>query len=96
MSDKPILIPQHQDDPQWVIIWPIDELLPILLGGCTGLLVGQLLVGVLIGYLIAKAYKFAKSSRHKGFVMHWLYGHGLLWSRTRTLKNTYERKFIPR
>ena len=96
MADKPTEIPQHQDDPQWIIIWPIDELTPILLGGCLGMLIGQLTIGLLIGFGISKAYKFAKSSRHKGFVLHWLYGHGLLWSKTKTLKNTYNRRFIPR
>ncbi|MBE6423085.1 type IV conjugative transfer system protein TraL [Succinivibrio dextrinosolvens] len=96
MSEKPIEIPQHQDDPQWIMIWPMDELLPIVFGFCFGLLIGQVLICSAVGLGIAKAYKFAKSSRHKGFVLHWLYGHGLLWTKNRTLKNTYNRKFIPR
>ena len=96
MADKPTEIPQHQDDPQWIIIWPIDELLPIAILSGVGLLFEQLTICFLIGIGIAKAYKYAKSSRHNGFVLHWLYAHGLALSRSKTMQNTYFRKFIPR
>lgn len=93
---QPIRIPIHHDDPQWLIIWPIDELLPIAVLSCIGLLIGQAFILFCIGWGIAKAYRFAKSSRHNGFVLHWLYGHGIYFSATRTFKNTYNRNFIPR
>jgi len=96
MSEKPIEIPQHQDDPQWIMIWPIDELLPLVIGLCFGLFIGQVFICTAIGFVISRFYKKAKSSHHNGFVLHWLYGHGLLWTKNRTLKNTYNRKFIPR
>ena len=96
MAQRPIDIPQHQDDPQWIMIWPMDELLPLLIGFCFGLLIEQAFICSVLGFVISKFYKKAKSSHHRGFVIHWLYGHGLLWTRNRTLKNTYNRRFIPR
>lgn len=95
MSQGPIQIPSHHDDPQWIIIWPIDELLPIAVLSGIGLVVEQLTICFLIGIGIAKAYKYAKSSRHNGFVLHWLYAHGLSLFKSRTMQNTYYRKFIP-
>lgn len=93
---KPTEIPQHQDDPQWIIIWPVDELAPIVILASIGILIEQAFVFTVVGFAIARFYRVAKSSHHNGFVLHWLYAHGLLISGSKTLKNTYNRRFIPR
>ena len=94
---KPIEIPQHQEDPQWIIIWPIDELIPIMLAIGFGVFFEQVLLLLIIGYGVSRAYRTAKATRQNGFIQHWLYSKGIYpFTTTKTLKNTFTRKFIPR
>lgn len=92
---KPTEFPSHHDDPQWIIIWPIDEILPIVACGCAGILFSQATIMVIIGYVISRAYHSAKAVKQRGFVEHWLYSKGLFFSKSRTMKNTFNRHFFP-
>lgn len=92
---KPTQIPTHQDDPQWIIIWPIDELLPVVACGCVGILMSQAAIMLAIGYLVSRAYHRAKDTKPNGFVEHWAYSKGVSFCRSKTMKNTFNRRFIP-
>ncbi len=90
-----IEIPTKQDDPQWLIIWQVDELLPIAVLGSIGILNSQAVILTVIGYLIARAYRRVKYTRHKVFMVHWLFIHGIGLSTSHTIHNSFERYFIP-
>ena len=92
---KPTQIPTHHDDPQWIIIWPIDELLPVVACGCAGILFSAAALMTFAGYLVSRAYHRAKDTKPNGFVEHWAYSKGVFFSKSRTMKNTFNRRFLP-
>ena len=45
----PVQIPRHVDDPATLLLWRIDDLVPMVLMVSFGILAGQLLLFLLLG-----------------------------------------------
>ncbi len=70
---KPVIIPSLIDDFPQVMLWSVDEIVPVMLGMLAGVLLNQAVLGLLFGLIIAKIYKKIKAGKNDGFLAH------LLW-----------------
>ena len=92
---QPVEIPRHVDDPPTLLLWRIDDLVPVVLMLVLGILADQLLVFVLLGIVLVRLYGRFRDSRPDGYALHWAYWAGLLSLRGRTTPNPFIRRWLP-
>lgn len=93
---KPVRIPRRIDEPPYLLMWPIDEILPILMGLAVGIFIGSVFWTLLLGWLISKAYKKKKESNPDGFFFHIFYWYtGLSFNKLRTMINPFIKRLFP-
>jgi conjugal transfer pilus assembly protein TraL len=88
-------IPRHIDDPPQLLLWRVDDLLPLLVALITGVLTDHLLLFLALGVVGVRLYGRYRESRPDGFVAHALYWAGLLPLAGRTCPNPFIRRFLP-
>ena len=88
---QPIEIPRGVDDPPMLLLWRLDDLLPITILMVLGILIEQLLFCLLAGVVISRLYARFRDSRPDGYALHWCYWHGLLALKARTCPNPFSR-----
>lgn len=94
MSNE-VRIPAYIDEPPYVLFWRIDEVFPIGIALVAGVLIAQLIVCLIIGFVLARLYRRYCDNRPDGYMLHALYWHfGAISKQTRTMPNAYEREFI--
>ena len=57
----PVEIPRHVDDPPTLLLWRIDDLVPVVLMLVLGILADQLLVFLLLGIVLELAGAVARN-----------------------------------
>ena len=92
---QPVEIPRHVDDPPTLLLWRVDDLVPVVLMLVFGILVDQLLVFLLLGIVLVRLYGRFRDSRPDGYALHWAYWVGLLGLRGRTTPNPFIRRWLP-
>ena len=92
---QPVEIPRHVDDPPTLLLWRIDDLVPVVLMLVLGILADQLLVFLLLGIVLVRLYGRFRDSRADGYALHWAYWSGLLGLRGRTTPNPFIRRWLP-
>ena len=92
---QPVEIPRHVDDPPTLLLWRIDDLVPVVLMLAFGILSDQLLVFLVGGIMLVRLYGRFRDSRPDGYALHWAYWIGLLHLRARTAPNPFIRAFLP-
>ncbi|MFK4134951.1 MULTISPECIES: type IV conjugative transfer system protein TraL [Pseudomonas] len=92
---KAINIPTRCDDPLHVLIWSLDELVPIGVGLLFGMAIGKALLCGAIGYAVTFLYQKYKDGHADGYLIHVGYWLGILPSRSTTLPNPYARRWLP-
>lgn len=92
---QPVDIPSRIDDPIHVLLWSLDELVPVMAGLLLGMAVGQALLCGAIGYAVTYLYQKYKDGHADGYLIHLCYWAGLLPSRSQTLLNPYTRRLLP-
>lgn len=90
-----IRIPARVDDPPHLIIWSMDELMPIVFGFLIGLFIDQKLIFTGVGWLVSKAYVRFRDTHPNGYILHMIYSWGFWPSRTKLLPNPYIQRFFP-
>ncbi len=90
MSSR-IPVPLYVDSPQQVLIFSIDELVPVVLFLGLGILIDQAFILTCAGIGLAKAQRRYIDSMPDGFMLHWLYWTGLYPVKSRTLPNALRR-----
>jgi len=96
VSNEPIKIPAHIDEPPYVLFWRLDEVLPIGVGLVAGIWLAQLTICLVIGLVVARFYRRFCDNRPDGFLLHSIYWYmgAIGYKRPRTMPNSYERDFI--
>lgn len=90
-----VKIPRHADEPPHLLLWSVDEIAPILLGMCIGIMVRQMLLCMLIGFFMTSQYKRVRDNNPDGFFLHYLYWYGVPVCKSKQFVNPFIRNFIP-
>nr|WP_083848865.1 type IV conjugative transfer system protein TraL [Pseudomonas luteola] len=92
---KAITIPTRCDDPLHVLIWSLDELVPIGVGLLFGMAIGKALLCGAIGYAVTFLYQKYKDGHADGYLIHIAYWMGAIPSTSKTLLNPFARRVLP-
>ena len=95
MHRSPLLFPRHLDDPPTLLLWRIDDLVPVGLALCLGILTDQFLLFSTLGLVGVRYYSRYRDSRPDGYALHWGYWTGLIPLASRTTPNPYIRRWLP-
>ena len=91
----PVRLPTKIDEPHQFLLWSADEMIPLLVLFVFGVMLGQVLIFLAMGFGLTSVYKKYKNSKPDGFLLHALYWAGLLPSRAKTIVNPFKRRFLP-
>ncbi len=92
---SPLALPQGVDDPPSLLLWRLDELIPLVLMLVIGMLSDRLLIFLALGLVLSRLYGRFRDSRPDGFALHWGYWHGLVPLKVRRCPNPFCRRFLP-
>jgi len=84
-------LPHGIDDPPSLLLWRLDDLIPLILMLMIGILADRLLLFVLFGLGLSRLYGRFRDSRPDGFALHWAYWHGLVPLAARSCPNPFSR-----
>jgi conjugal transfer pilus assembly protein TraL len=87
----PLDLPQGVDAPPSLLLWRLDDLIPLILMLMVGILADRLLMFVLLGLALSRLYGRFRDSRPDGFALHWAYWHGLVPLAARSCPNPFSR-----
>lgn len=90
-----IRIPRHVDLPQLILAWTIDEILPVLVLLVVGIATDWFFSCLALGIALMQLVRRFRESKPDGYLLHWLYWHGLLPLRTRSAINPFQRRIDP-
>jgi conjugal transfer pilus assembly protein TraL len=93
--NKSIEFPRYIDDPPTLLIWRLDDLMPMVLSLVIGILTGQLLLFLLAGWAMSHGYRKFRDRAPDGYAIHLLYWWGLIPMGSRTVGNPYDRRHLP-
>ena len=86
--------PRYVDDPPTLLLWRIDDLIPVVVFGSIAILIDQPLL-FLVGLLLVRLYGRFREGRADGYALHALYWAGLWRLRARTTPNPFIRIWLP-
>ena len=95
MEVKAIHIPRHIDDPQQLLLWSADEVMPIILGLLIGMIIGKALICTMIGFVVMHQYRKFRDNHPDGFLQHAAYEWGFMPSAAPSFGNPYIRQLFP-
>lgn len=75
---KQLRMPRHVDDPKQILVFTIDEIVPVGAGLIFGVVIDKMLLCALVGLAIAKLQRRYIDSQPDGFILHWLYWFNLV------------------
>jgi conjugal transfer pilus assembly protein TraL len=84
-------LPRGVDDPPSLLLWRLDDLIPLILMLVIGMLTDRLMIFLVLGLVLSRLYGRFRDSRPDGFALHWCYWQGLLPLRARTCPNPFSR-----
>jgi conjugal transfer pilus assembly protein TraL len=88
---QPLALPHGVDDPPSLLLWRLDDLIPLILMLVIGMLTDRLAVFLVLGVMLSRLYGRFRDSRPDGFALHWCYWHGLLPLPARSCPNPFRR-----
>ncbi|MBB3105326.1 type IV conjugative transfer system protein TraL [Azomonas macrocytogenes] len=91
----PVKIPRRVDDPPHLLLWSADELAPILLGLFFGVMLKKVGIMLLLGFALTSVYKRFRQHYPDGYLLHMLYWAGFMFSKAKSMKNPYVRRYLP-
>ncbi|MEA3411301.1 MAG: type IV conjugative transfer system protein TraL [Pseudomonadota bacterium] len=92
---KPVRIPRYVDDPPHFLLWSADEMAPIGLGLVVGMFLGYPLLFAAVGVGMTYVYRRFRDGTPDGYFLHMLYWIGLVPARGKSVRNPYERRYLP-
>jgi conjugal transfer pilus assembly protein TraL len=95
MSRQAVEFPRHVDDPPTLLLWRMDDLVPVMSMVIIGILLNQLTLFAVLGLVLVRFYGRYRDSRPDGYVLHWAYWLGVLPATARTCPNPYIRRWLP-
>lgn len=92
---KPIRLPVRADDPPHILLWPADEIVPIMGGLVFGMVVGQAFLFTLAGMGLARLYRRFRDTHADGYLEHLAYHFGFGTNRAPSMTNPFIKRFFP-
>ena len=89
-----LYMPRHLDEPMTVLMWPADEVIPVIAALSVGVLIEQKLICVIIGMVAMRFFRKMKEGNPDGYLLHALYWSGLIKGKARTMPNPFIREFL--
>lgn len=90
-----IRIPRHVDLPQLILAWTIDEILPLVVLLVVGIVTDWFVSCLALGIALLTLVRRFRESKPDGYLLYWLYWHGLLPLRARSTINPFQRRIDP-
>ena len=87
--------PHHIDEPSTLLVWRLDDLMPLVLALVGGILVDRLLIALVLGVLFAHGYRRFRDRQADGYALHLIYWLGLMPLAARTTPNPFARRYTP-
>lgn len=72
-----IPIPRYVDAPMQVLLWEIDEVIPIIALFAIGIVTGLMMYMLVLIFLLVQVFSRFKSAHLDGILMHLAYAHGI-------------------
>lgn len=92
---QPVRIPRRCDDPIHLLLWSLDEMLPLLLGLTIGVLLGKALICSVIGMAMTNLYRRFQDLHPRGYLNHLLYWYGFMSFKAKSMKNPFVKRYLP-
>ena len=90
-----VTIPRYIDDPPHLLMWQLDEMLPVLIGIVIGMIIGSPTYTIIAGIVVGRFYKKIKNSRPDGFFYHYVYWYTGIGGKGRSMINPFIRRLFP-
>ncbi|WP_395795363.1 type IV conjugative transfer system protein TraL [Aquimonas sp.] len=88
-------LPLHLDDPQTLLFWSADELIPLALFLIAAIITEELIICMAAGVLAVYWYRRFKQTQPEGFLLHFAYWYGFVPSKARSVISPYIRQVLP-
>lgn len=83
------------DEPDQVLLWSVDELIPVAVLFGIGITMHQLLASIALIFAFLRVYRRFRDGRPNGYLGHQLYWYGFAGSETITVRNPFIRRYVP-
>jgi conjugal transfer pilus assembly protein TraL len=90
-----VKVPRGIDDPPRLLLWRVDEMLPLMVALCVGFMIGQLLFCLILGIIAVRYYKKFNNNTADGLPLHFCYWIGYVKGKGYSFKNPFIRRFFP-
>jgi len=90
---QPLELPHGVDDSPSLLLWRLDDLIPLILMVVIGMLTDRLAVFPVLDLVLSRLYGRFRDSRPDSFALQWCYWHGLLPPRARC-PNPFSRTWL--
>ena len=90
-----IRLPRHVDMPQLIIAWTIDEVLPVVALLILGIFTEYFFTCLIAGVGLMQVVRRFRESKPDGYLLHWLYWHGMVPMNAPSVINPFQRRIDP-
>jgi conjugal transfer pilus assembly protein TraL len=94
-SPNGMRMPKRLDDPDQLLLWPMDEFAFVATIFGIGITAHQLTACIVVIFFSLKGYRRYREGRPRGYLLHLLYWYGFAGRETVTLRNPFIRNFYP-
>jgi conjugal transfer pilus assembly protein TraL len=88
-------LPRTVDDPPFFLLWRLDDFAPPTLMLAVGFLVNAPFLLAFAGLIMGVLYQRYREGRPEMFVLHALYWFGVWPGSGRTMRNPFQRIYLP-
>jgi conjugal transfer pilus assembly protein TraL len=88
-------MPRSLDDPDQMLLWSVDELVPVAVCFGLGITMHQMTAAVVGIFVFLKVYRRFRNGRPNGYMQHIMYWYGFAGNETVTIRNPFIRRFLP-
>ena len=92
---EPTTLPRFIDQPQTLLFWSADEIVPFSVLFAVGIATNHLLIFMLLGFGASYYLRRFRDSRPDGYLFHALYWYGFAPIKGRCAINPFHRRVLP-
>lgn len=92
---QPILFPNEIDKPDRVLMWSIDEIIPVVMIFGVGIVMQKLLYAIVAIIFFQKFYRRFQEGSSDGYMYHFLWWKGIDQTSSNNLRNPYQTTYHP-
>ncbi len=92
---EPIQMPNEIDKPDRMLMWSIDELIPVLALFGLGIVFGMLMYSLITIFIFLKFYRRFQEGSSEGFMYHFIWWFGFDGTSTKNIRNPFQKRYFP-